>query len=332
MKTLHSISLMILLCLILNCFSINAQNILVNGGVNTGGSGCDYNKTDTEFNSLSSGLLSFAVGNDGEIDIMKSSCFGSPPVEGNAKLGLAHNAPLSRYDQMSFDLTQSLTAGDVYNISFYMDVRPSVSGEDGKLEFGISVSNGSFGTLAYSSPTYAANSGWIQVTASFTAPVSGNFLVVRPVEDNNGSDRCWIHVDDFVLTGPPPPVPLDCDLVSFDSDTTILPLNISAPNDYTFAVEDWIKMTGAVASGSAGDTLVEVRADQYIELNAPFESKLGTNAFYHIAPCVPVTTLENDKDDADQNLKRLQIDKTATDKKLTKFRADDYSPSLDLGH
>jgi len=71
-----------------------SQNILVNGGVNTGGITCDYNNTDSEFNSLASGLTSFAVNNAGEIDIMKSACIGGPaPIEGTTKLGIAHNAP-----------------------------------------------------------------------------------------------------------------------------------------------------------------------------------------------------------------------------------------------
>jgi len=207
-----------------------------------------------------------------------------------------------------------------------MAVSQATSQDAGKLEFGISASNGSFGTLAYSTPTYQPNAAWIQVTASFVAPVSGDYLVVRPVEDNNTTDRCWIHVDDFILTGPPPPTPIDCDVDTYEGDTTILPLTIAFENDYTFAALNWVKMTGSVESGTGGDTLVVVRADQYIELNPPFESKIGTNALFNIAPCVPIFLKE---DKLDETFKVRNLDEEETTRKLTKAEAQAYTPPMD---
>ena len=303
----------------------SAQNIIINFSVELPLFGCDYNNTDTQINSATSTLTAFAHNGDGEIDVMQGSCIGSPPVHGARKLGIAHNGTIDRYDQFSFDLTQALTAGDTYSLTFWMDVLQYSTSIDGKLEFGISSTAGTFGTLCYSTPTYAPTGGFIQITTTFVAPVNGDFLTVRPVADN-ANDRCWIHVDNFELTGPPPPAPIDCDIVNFDADTIILPLDDTAPNDYTFAVEDWIKMTGTVESGSGGDTLVVVRADDYIELNPPFESKLGTNAFYNIAPCVPATTVQNENDT--ENIKKT--DQSILKPQLTKAEALEYVPPFDF--
>ncbi len=265
--------------------TIHGQNLLVDGsleGHNT--SGCDYNNVDSDFNGHYTNLTSFSFGGSGEIDILDNcSSYGGPAVDGTTRLGIAHNGQNNVRDRFSFDISGMIITGNEYSISFYMEPLNAFGRTEGEIQIGISAVNNDFGTVVFSGET-PLSGGFVQVTGTFVAPVNASYLTVQPNETNDDADQCWIMVDAFELIDLGSSQP-ECDVVSADIDTIILPLNDSDIDAYTFAAEDWIKMTGEISSGSGADTFVEVRAGDFIELNPSFESKLGTNALFNISPC-----------------------------------------------
>jgi len=269
-------------------YSISAgysQNLLVDGSLESHNtSGCDYNNNEAAFNGHYAQLTSIPDGAQ-EIDIIKNSggCFGDPPMVGATKLLLAENEPLNRRDGFSFNLTQTIVAGESYDISWYMDVIAYSTQAEGEILIGISSTPSTFGTQVFSG-TSTLGGGFTLISGTFVAPSNATYLTVQVNETNDTSNRCWIGVDGFELIGLGSSLP-DCDVVTADVDTIIVPLDDTNEDDYTFAAVNWIKLTGKVESGISPDTIVAVRASQYIELSPQFESKLGTDATYYIGNC-----------------------------------------------
>lgn len=282
---------------------IHSQNIILDSsfeGHNT--NGCDYNNTDTNFNGHFTNVNAFAYNNTGEIDIMKStSCIGNNPPVGATHLGIAHNGDLDRWDQMSMNLTTPIIAGATYDLSFWIDVVQYTTQQEGNLEFGISNSSSSFGTLFYTG-TAPLTDPYVQITASVTAPVGGNYLTIRP-QATGASNRCWIHVDGVELIGEALPF---CDFANVNVDTMIMP--VDTLSDYTLASEDSIVLTGKILAGTGADTFVDLRASSVIILNGPFENELGTRTSMYIANCDGSMLTAQDEGSLDFIKKREETD------------------------
>lgn len=281
-----------LLTLSFSIFAIFAmsQNILTDGsleGHNT--NNCDYNNNESAFNSHYTNLTSIPLGPI-EIDIIKhsSGCYGDPAPVGSTKLLLAnkeYNSSTTNQDAFSFDLTTSIISGNTYEVKWYMQPMTFFGAIDGEIQIGISSSANTFGTQVFSG-TSTLGGSFTLITGTFVATSNASYLTVRAHADVPTTGT-WIGVDGFELKDLGGTV--DCDVVTATVDTIIMPLDSTDTNAFTFAAEDWITLTGEVASGSAGDTVVDVTAGQYIELNPTFESKIGTNATYRIEACTPPT-------------------------------------------
>ncbi|MBT8231390.1 MAG: hypothetical protein HKO66_01275 [Saprospiraceae bacterium] len=297
MKTISQLKLFYpkVILLFILCFSANfitSQNIIIDGsceGHNT--NGCDYNNSDTNFNGHFTNLTAFTFNGSGEIDIMRStSCIGENPPVGATHLGIAHNGDLNRWDQFSFNLTTPIVAGADYDISFWLDVVQYSNQSEGNLEIGISTTSTSFGTLAFTA-TAPLIDPYTYITGSFTAPIAGNYLTVRP-QATGATNRCWLHVDGFELLGEVLPL---CDVDNANLDTMIMP--VDTLSDYTFASEDSIVLTGKILAGTGADTFVDLRATSVIILNGPFESELGTRALIYIGACDGSMLFTNEEDE-----------------------------------
>lgn len=295
---------------------IQTQNIIVDSsfeGHNS--SGCDYNNTDASFNGHYSNVNAFAYNNTGEVDIMKStSCIGENPPVGATHLGIAHNGDLDRWDQISMNLTTPIIAGATYDLSFWIDVVQYLTQQEGNLEFGISNSSTTFGTLFYTG-TAPLSDPYVQITASVTAPVGGNYLTIRP-QATGASNRCWIHLDGVELIGEALPF---CDFANVNVDTMIMPLDTFS--DYTLSSEDSIVLTGKILAGIGADTFVDLRASSAVILNAPFETELGTRTLIYIANCDGSMLTANDED-GDTPLLKTNSNTAIKENEVIRFERD----------
>ena len=107
----------------------------------------------------------------------------------------------------------------------------------------------------------------------------GSDIYVSIVPYNAAGDAVGCAQDSFATVS----CPIYCDYASLDVDTLITPLDTLS--DFILSSDTYIKLTGKVLAGSGQDTFVDIRATNFIELNPPFESELGTRALYYIAPC-----------------------------------------------
>lgn len=262
--------------------SANAQNIVLDSsfeGHNT--NGCDYNNSDINFDGHYSDVNAFAYNGTGEIDIMKStSCIGENPPIGATHLGLAYNGDLDRYDQISLNLSTPIVSGTTFDLSFWVDMVEYTVQEEGDIEFGISDSSTAFGTLVHAE-SVPLTGGYVQYMTTFTAPVNGFYLTIRP-KATGTSNRCWMHIDGVELIGEPLPL---CEISTIDTDTMIMP--VDTLSDFTLIAETDIVLTGLILAGSGIDTLADLRAGNSITLNGPFEIELGTNSLLYISQCDP---------------------------------------------
>jgi len=172
-------------------FSVSyGQNLLVDGSLeNHNTSGCDYNNTESQFNSHCSQLTSIPDGNQ-EIDIIKNSggCYGDPPMVGGTKFLMAEDEALNKRDGFSFNLTQTIVSGDSYDISWYMEVLNFFGRAEGEVLIGISNTPSTFGTQVFSG-TSTLGGGFTQITGTFVAPSSAMYLTVQVNETNSSSDK-----------------------------------------------------------------------------------------------------------------------------------------------
>jgi|GEM_PF-4466037 len=279
-----------LLCILSYC--VQTQNIVLDSSLENHNSfGCDYNNTDISFNGHYTNVNAFAYNNSGEIDIMRStSCIGENPPVGATHLGLAHNGDLDRWDQISLNLSTPIVSGANYDLSFWVDMVQYTTQAEGNIEFGISNTSTSFGTLVHTTSPPLADL-YVQYSVSITAPVGGNYLTIRP-QATGATNRCWMHIDGIELIGEPLPF---CDVVMVNTDTMIMPVDTFS--DYTLAAETDIVLTGSILAGSGVDTFADLRAGGSITLNGPFEVELGTRTAMYIANCDPSNLTFKQEDD-----------------------------------
>ena len=152
-----------------------------------------YNLDNATFNNTVDDATAF--GGAEEIDLMTfGGGFGLDPIDGDWHLAL-HRQAGGEVDAFSFDLTQSIVAGQSYELSFFASANTEFGSVFEPVEIGISDSADSFGTLVYSTGQLPANE-WQFFESTFQAPISGDFLTVRVAD----LPETWAHVDGFTLS------------------------------------------------------------------------------------------------------------------------------------
>ncbi len=145
---------------------------------------CQYNLSNSAFNSFMSSVNAFGSGN--ECDILITGCNNPSIPNGIRAVGIAHNP----VDEIALSLTLPLSIGNSYTISFWSYSSPSRP--QGDIEIGSSATNNSFGTPIYTATTIAST--WVNHTFTFIAPNNSQFITVRNVID--GAIH-WNHIDNF---------------------------------------------------------------------------------------------------------------------------------------
>lgn len=173
-------------------------SLIVNGSFedNIAG-GTIFNPSNAGFNSVVNDVT--AYGSRQGIDIQTAgSGYGLAPIDGRWKVSPASDlGGLS--EEFSMALSGPLTAGQTYELSFYIERLISGPFDGGTAEVGLSTSDSAFGSLVASAT--APGSGWLWVQSSFVAPNAGSFLSVRVTNDKSS----WVGLDGFVLTPVPEP-------------------------------------------------------------------------------------------------------------------------------
>ena len=164
------------------------SNLIQNGSFEVNSSsGCTFNQSNSQFNSLVPEVVAF--GGAEEIDIMKAegSCgWGLPPQDGRTKLGISGSG-----DAFAMALSRDLSPGKRYHLEFFANAAfiffPQTTMH---VEVGISSDASSFGTVVFSgSPSPTA---WTEFSRVFEAPHPASFVTVRCFQG-------WSHVDNFSL-------------------------------------------------------------------------------------------------------------------------------------
>jgi hypothetical protein len=103
--------------------------------------------------------------------------------------------PTGDYDAFSLELSESLVAGNTYEISYWEVAVDTFGNENIPLYFGLSTEADDFGEEIYSS--LPPIDTWAHRSFSFIAPNNGSFLTVKIEE--TGNVKAWNFVDDFQI-------------------------------------------------------------------------------------------------------------------------------------
>ncbi len=157
---------------------------------------CDYNLTDSVFNTRISNITAFGKGYSGvylgEIDIQTSGCYISPQ-NGSWCLGLSSDTA-STSDAITIELDSNLTAGKKYQLTFYIYGNTGFYNSIANIEIGESQSDTLFGILIDSiTPNIDT---WKHVSMTFTAAQNSKYISVRSKIGITG----WTQIDNFSIS------------------------------------------------------------------------------------------------------------------------------------
>lgn len=172
--------------------NINAQSFVNGSFENTTSSGCAYNLYNSDFNLYMAGC--HAYGPNEELDIQTGICYGTA-INGNTFVSLAVEMNTLLKDGFTMSLTQPLTAGNTYHLTFYLMANTQFgTGTIDSLEVGISANDSTFGQKL--GAFWQTTSGWTPASITFVAPANVNYISLQ----NQANQYGWVFVDDFVLT------------------------------------------------------------------------------------------------------------------------------------
>jgi hypothetical protein len=147
----------------------------------------EINLSNTAFNNMMTGVTAF--GSYGDVDIIRSSDYGGSGAQSKSwYIALTGGGT----DIVAIELSEALTAGKKYTISFYDRAASGYVAHP--IQIGLSTSNTSFGTVVYDFTESAVNSVWTRREFSFTAPLAGKYLTVQMPK---GDIQTWVNVDNF---------------------------------------------------------------------------------------------------------------------------------------
>jgi PKD repeat protein len=173
----------------------SAQNMILNPGFENHAlpPGCLTNQTDVQVTTALDNVTAFYFGTSPGIDIgVNAACYAGGANSGATHIVLARLFNEQMSEAFSFDLTNSIVAGNTYNISFY--AANSNVGTPETLLIGVSGSQTAFGTQVSAIPL-GSSALYVQYSASFVAPSGGAYLTIQPLL----SDDFWFGLDDFYL-------------------------------------------------------------------------------------------------------------------------------------
>ncbi len=170
--------------------------------INTCTAGVDQiNLSNVAFNAAMANTTAF--GSFGDMDIITTATYS-----GLAQSGLWYVAFTGGgTDAIAMQLTTPLVAGNTYSICFYD--RADANFTPMPVQIGVSATNNSFGTIVYTASAAATVGVWTQRTATFVAPLAGQYITVQ----TTGALGNWTQTDNFTFC---------CSAsVSLGNDTTI---------------------------------------------------------------------------------------------------------------
>ncbi len=185
--------------LFLFCFEPSFGQAFFNGDFeNNNSTDCDYNLSDSEFNTRISHVFAFgktfyAGGYTGETDIQTTGCYVNPQSR-NWCIGIANDYTIfTTSDAIAIELTSNLSVGQSYQLSFYLFGNNSFSSNLARVRVGESVNNSTFGVIIDSIvPTAMV---WKEVVFNFIASQPSKYITVTNVPGMNA----WNQVDNFAI-------------------------------------------------------------------------------------------------------------------------------------
>lgn len=178
---------------------LTSQNF-INGDfeINTS-TDCDYNNTDSLFNTKMSNVYAFgkayipsAGGYVGEVDIQTIDCFVTPQ-NGNWCLGLSSDTA-STSDAIAIELTSDLVVGQTYRISFYIYGNSNFENIVQNVQIGVSENDSTFGSEIYEAQPVLDS--WENFVINYAATNSYRFITVANVPGIRG----WNQIDNFSIS------------------------------------------------------------------------------------------------------------------------------------
>ncbi len=172
-----------------------AQNLILNPGFETNSlsTGCYTNQPASSVTSSLSNITAFYSGTQDGIDIgVSSACYAGGANSGTTHIVMAGLSGPNMFESISFGLTTPIVASQTYDLTFYAHNSNPVAPES--LSVGISNVANSFGSLAVVVPL-SSTVAYTLYSASFTAPVGGNYLTIEPTSLGD----FWFGLDDFSL-------------------------------------------------------------------------------------------------------------------------------------
>lgn len=160
---------------------------------NTAGT-CQWNLSNTAFNSFMPHTFGFGAMN--ELDIHRVGCnYGAPTTQGEYFISL-HHSPPTNYDAVSVFIDTALVPGTTYTFNFYTSCDITFDPND-SLTVGVSTDSSLFGTLIYS--CLPPIGSWVMHSVTFTSPAAARFITFQ----NGGTQEAWNFIDglSFLQTG-----------------------------------------------------------------------------------------------------------------------------------
>lgn len=182
----------------------SAANLVLNGSFeDTTAGSSSYNLTNADFNALMNNATAFGGGFDiagqGELDIESNPGTYAP----DSGFGRWH-VSLVQYDALSLNLSESLVAGQEYQLTFVALSNTNFTAGTGPLRFGTSSSATDFGSLAFSTGAFSTVSQWQSFSTSFVASSNSDFLTIQGSQGEGGANS-WMFVDGVSLQLVPTP-------------------------------------------------------------------------------------------------------------------------------
>jgi len=154
--------------------------------------------SNTLFNNLLPYCTSFGIASSHQIDLIANDQPNSTllPQDGSWYVGIQSDNQISKTEQFSMELSDSMEIGSVYQLSFY--AFGFIKTCPAKVEIGISLYNNSFGTLVYTSPS-PDNEKWQLMLTTFVPQIKAKYITVRAGNCDDGSSG-WSGVDNFCIS------------------------------------------------------------------------------------------------------------------------------------
>ncbi|MEO5675846.1 MAG: carbohydrate binding domain-containing protein [Chitinophagales bacterium] len=191
LKAIHSLQFTITVVLLFFYCFCHAQIFLNGSFETTTGSACDYNLSNTTFDSKMSDCFAYGTGN--EIDIMSSCLPYCPGAQSGTYYVAVANTTGSTPDGFTMKLSAPLVAGLSYTMSFWDHGDNSMTYQPTPVQIGVSATNNATGIIVYTGPTPSYGQ-WKQRTFTFIAPNNGLYISVC------ATTMRWTEVDNFEIT------------------------------------------------------------------------------------------------------------------------------------